>query len=78
MHQPLAFDGKRFTPLERQRAAKTLIYPFTHVYTARNTRGLHSACRVHRVTPEIVGKLDLPDDAGNNRADVNADTNLKA
>jgi hypothetical protein len=40
--------------------------------------GFHAARGIHGVAPDIVDKLVRPDDAGNDRAGMNADARLKA
>ena len=44
---------------------------------AGHSRGFHPAGHIDRVTPEIVGELDLADDSGDHRTGVDADTHLE-
>src|SRR5579864_9038833 len=73
LHPTLALDLSRAAPLETERVAKDLLGRSGDVDAARRAISLHSLCRIHGITPDVIDELVRANNACNEGAGVDAD-----
>ena len=73
MHLALALDIDCATHFQHERRAQSLLRGFRHMDSTRQAVGFHPDGRVDHVSPQVIEKLALADNAGRDRAGDDTD-----